>query len=190
MSIVIVTQDFVTLPAALLATAKAHLRVDWTYDDALITSMIARAISWFERVTGVSVNPASYQWVPASSEFTAPVWCWDGTTVQQPMVPITPVAAGWTATVGVDNVTSSYSMTANTVHGVAIYSLVGSYAAGLTLAITSGYTGATLPPGILDAIMRYTAHLYENREILVPGTTEQSPGWLEEVVSTYWMPRC
>ena len=46
-----------------------------------------------------------------------------------------------------------------------------------------------LDPGITDAVLRYCAHLYENREILVPGTDAQTPGWMTDVISTYWMPR-
>jgi hypothetical protein len=60
----------------------------------------------------------------------------------------------------------------------------------MKVTIPSGYAdAAALDPGIADAVLRYTAHLYENREILVPGSEAQSPGWTADVIATYWMPR-
>ena len=56
-------------------------------------------------------------------------------------------------------------------HGVGLFSLLGGYAAGMIVSIPSGYADATeLDPGIEDAVLRYTGHLYENREILVANT--------------------
>ena len=50
-------------------------------------------------------------------------------------------------------------------------------------------TQIELDPGIEDAVLRYTGHLYQNREILVGNTEALSPGWMSDVISTYWMPR-
>jgi hypothetical protein len=60
----------------------------------------------------------------------------------------------------------------------------------MVVTMPSGYADADeIDPGITDALLRYTSHLYENREILVPGTEAQTPGWMTDVISTYWMPR-
>jgi hypothetical protein len=172
--------DLVTLPAGLLPAARSHLRVDGNWDDAGITSTIARAIAWFERVTGVSVNPVTYLWTPAQREFSISGYA---------PVPVSPVNS-FTAAIGASNVTADYQITTDTVHGVEINTLVGSWASGLTITIPSGTaSAAALDPGIADIVLRYTAHLYEHREILVAGSEAQTPGWMLDVVSNWWKPR-
>ena len=171
--------DRTALPTALLPIVKSHLRVDGTYDDAYITDAIKRAINWFERVTNVSVNPVTWTWSPDEANFCDSV----------ATVPVSPVND---VTVDVDgDVTGNYMVETMSTHGVGLYCLVGPYAAGMAVSIPSGYADADeLDPGITDAILRYTSHLYENREILVAGTEAQSPGWMTDVISTYWFPRC
>ena len=171
--------DLVVLPTGLLANAKTHLRIDGTYDDHNVITTVARAINWFERVTGVSVNPVTYLWKPAAGDFV------DGFAP----VPVSPVNS-WTAAVGASNVTASYDITTGTVHGVELNVLAGAWASGLTVTIPSGFaTSAALDPGIADAVLRYAAHLYEHREILVAGSEAQTPGWMLDVVATWWVPR-
>jgi uncharacterized phiE125 gp8 family phage protein len=170
--------DRTALPTALLPLAKSHLRVDGTYDDDYITSAIGRAISWFERVTNVSVNPVTWAWSPDQSSFCKGA----------AQVPVSPVNS-FTVDAGGD-VSASYSITTMSTHGIGLYALAGAWADGMAVSIPSGYADlAELDPGITDALLRYTAHLYENREILVAGSEAQSPGWMTDVISTYWMPR-
>ncbi len=166
------------LPTALLPLAKSHLRVDGTYDDVYITDAIKRAINWFERVTNVSVNPVTWTWTPDGGNFC------NGLA----QVPVSPVNS---FTVDADgDVSAGYTITAMSTHGVGLYVMAGEFADGMHVEIPSGYADADeLDPGITDAVLRYTAHLYENREILVPGTEAQSPGWMTDVISTYWVPR-
>jgi hypothetical protein len=170
--------DRSALPAALLPLAKSHLRVDGTYDDLYITDAIKRAINWFERVTNVSVNPVTWTWTPSSGNFC------NGLA----QVPVSPVNS---FTVDADgDISAGYTITAMSTHGVGLYVMAGDFADGMAVAIPSGYADADeLDPGITDAILRYTSHLYENREILVPGTEAQTPGWMTDVISTYWVPR-
>jgi hypothetical protein len=171
--------DLMVLPAGLLSAAKSHLRVDGTWDDHNISTTIARAIAWFERVTGVSVNPVTYLWTPALREFS--YGC--------AAVPVSPVNS-WTAAIGAEDVTADYEIGSDTIHGVEINTLVGAWADGLTITIPSGTaSAAALDPGISDIVLRYTAHLYEHREILVAGSEAQTPGWMLDVVSQYWKPR-
>jgi len=167
--------DLTVLPRGLLSDAKGHIRIDGTWDDYTVVQTIARAINWFERVTGVSVNAATYTWKPALGEFR------DGFAP----VPVSPVNS-WTAAIGATDATASYAIESNTVHGVEIDTLVGAWASGLTVTIPSGYTSAAaIDPGIVDIVLRYTAHLYEHREILVPGSEAQTPGWMLDVVATW-----
>lgn len=170
--------DLGALPTALLPLAKSHLRVDGTYDDLYITDAIKRAINWFERVTNVSVNKVTWTWTPDGRNFC------NG----QASVPVSPVNS-FTVDAGGD-VSADYDITTMSTHGIGIYALVGEFADGMSVAIPSGYADADeLDPGITDAVLRYTAHLYENREILVPGVDAQTPGWMTDVIATYWMPR-
>jgi uncharacterized phiE125 gp8 family phage protein len=179
-SIKATAKDTAALPAALLPIAKDQMRIDGTFEDAFITSVIARAIAWFERVTNVTVNPTTFEWTPDWNDFTD-----QGLSrfSESPVEDMTAKIAGTDAT-------SSYSVTTMSTHGVGIYALDGAWASGLVVTFDSGYASmAELPAGILDAILRYSAHLYEHREILVPTVQAASPGWMSDVVSTYWMPR-
>ena len=170
--------DRTVLPAALLPIAKSHLRVDGSYDDAYITDVIKRAINWFERVTNVSVNPVTWSWSPDQRSFC------NGLAT----VPVSPVNQ-FTVDAGGD-VSADYAITTMSTHGIGLYALSGAWVDGMSVSIPSGYADETeLDPGITDAVLRYCAHLYENREILVLGTDAQTPGWMTDVISTYWMPR-
>jgi uncharacterized phiE125 gp8 family phage protein len=167
------------LPAALLSIAKSHLRIDGTFEDYLVQSTIGRAISWFERVTNVSVNKVTWIWQPNAS-----VFC-NG----RAQVPVTPVNS-FTVVNGVTDISGEYAIESMSTHGVGLYVLLGSFVSGMKVTIPSGYADlGSLDPGITDALLRYTAHLYENREILVPGVNAQTPGWMTDVISTYWVPR-
>jgi hypothetical protein len=180
-SIVISLNDPAALPAALLPIAKQQMRVDGTYDDAFITSVIARAIDWFERLTNVTVDPSTYVWTPDQADFT------DQAAATFTESPVT----NMTAKIGTTDATASYTVTTMSTHGVGIYALNGAWASGLAITFKSGYADQTvLPAGILDAVLRYGAHLYEHREILVPTVQAANPGWMTDVISTYWIPRC
>jgi len=170
--------DLAALPAALLATAKSHLRVSGSYDDAYITVTIGRAINWFERVTNVTVNKVIWEWSPDAAAFR------DG----RAQVPVSPVNS-FTVDAGGD-ISGDFLMETMSTHGIGLYALVGAHVDGMKVSIPSGYENATaLDYGIADAVLRYTAHLYEHREILVPGSDAQTPGWMTDVIATYWMPR-
>ena len=53
--------DLTSLPAALLVTVKAHCRVEFTRDDALLTTYTQAAIRTVESKCNVSLNPATYE---------------------------------------------------------------------------------------------------------------------------------
>lgn len=180
MSITATGLDRSALPAALLDIAKSHLRIDGTYDDAYIADAIKRAISWFERVTNVSVNPVTWVWSPGQGDF-----CNNLATV-----PVSPVNSFTVMASDLTDLSAGYTIATMSTHGIGLFSLLGGYAAGMTVSIPSGYADEIeLDPGIEDAVLRYTGHLYQNREILVGNTEVLSPGWMSDVISTYWMPR-
>jgi hypothetical protein len=126
----------------------------------------------------VSVNPVTWTWKPDSGSFV------DGIA----RVPVSPVST-FTVDAGGD-VSASYLIETMSTHGVGIYGLVGAFASGMKVTLPSGYADADdIDPGITDALLRYTAHLYENREILVMGSEATTPGWMTDVIATYWLPR-
>jgi uncharacterized phiE125 gp8 family phage protein len=172
--------DLDVLPDALLDLAKAHMRVSTTDDDALIKSKLKGAISWFERITNVTVNPVTYAWTPDAANF------YNGMAA----IPQSPVAADFTVAAATGDVTANYAVTTASTHGIGLFALTGAWTDGLVMTFKSGFADDTvLDPGILDAVLRYTSHLYEHREILVPGAQVATPGWMTDVISTYWMPR-
>lgn len=178
-AIVVKETDAAALPTALLTLAKQQMRIDHSFEDAFITSVIARSIDWFERVTNVTVDPTTYEWTPDAANF-----CNNVAKITE-----SPVAE-MSAKIGADDATASYSVTTMSTHGVGLYQLNGAFASGLVVTFKSGYADETkLPAGVLDAVLRYATHLYDNREILVPGAQIQTPGWMLDVVATYWMPR-
>jgi hypothetical protein len=170
--------DYTALPKALLATAKAHLRVDFIDDDQYIQDCIKRAISLFERESEVTVNPTSYIWRPDPADFC------DG-AVRIPMTPVIDLSA----IDGDENdVTGDYLVASNSMHGVMLYQLIGGYVDGLTVTIESGYTTKDeLPPGILDIVLLLACHFYENRGVLLPAN--QIEDFLRRMSSSYWKPR-
>ena len=179
MSITVISADWDTLPNELLAAMKQHLRVDNTFDDVFIEDAIRRAIDHFQRVTEITVFATEYLWEP-----DAPGWC--GGTIRSPITPINDFAAEADGS----DVSADYGFSTNSLHGVLIYYLHGPYAAGVGLTLTSGYPSADLvPPGMRDVIFRLAATLFENREILVPSGQFLTPGWLEQVMGPYWLPR-
>ena len=164
-SIISTGLDRLALPTALLPLVKSHLRVDGTYDDGYITDAVRRAISWFERVTNVSVNPVTWIWTPAQTWGPPAVGSFYNSVAT---VPVTPVNSFAVADSTEADISAGYTLTTMSTHGVGLYALNGAWLAGMTVSIPSGYADETeLDPGITDAVLRYCAHLYENREILV-----------------------
>jgi len=173
MTVTLVTQDFTALPTELLPLVKQHCRVDHTNDDALLTSIIARAIARFEQATEVTVNPTAVAWTPTAADFTSDM----ATLPVRPATLATPV--------------SGYSVVLkwDSIHGIPIQVLQGTAADGLSFDLLCGYPNAdAIPPAVQDEILRSTAHLYEHREILVPGGRDfVSPDLATD--ATWWMPK-
>ena len=87
-----------------------------TVDDAFITDAIGRAIGALEQRNDVLINPTSYDWVAASSEFC------DG----RARIPWSPVKT-ITADAGGD-VSANYAIETTGIHGASPQYLVGAYA--------------------------------------------------------------
>lgn len=182
----IVDVDTAALPSGLLDLVKGHLRIDSQFEDAYIKSTISRAIAWFETGTGISVNGATYKWTPQSIDFT------DGVAT----IPETPVdREEWKVFNGPDvdtatDISGSYKLTTMATKGVGIFALEGAFVSNMAVTFDSGYFAVDdLPPGILNVLLLYVAHLYEHREILVPGSQAATPGWMNDILAPWWRPR-
>jgi uncharacterized phiE125 gp8 family phage protein len=177
--IIVIDRDTDTLPAGLLSIVKSHLRITTALDDDYIKSVIARAIAWFETSTDTLVNPIELQWWPEQNDFSC----------GQVPIPETPVGEGWTVADGANvDMTANYSLIAKSTKGVGVYALSGSFVSDMSMKFVSGYESASdIPAGVLNAILLYTGHLNENREVLVPNMAT-TPGWLTHVIAPWWKP--
>lgn len=180
MSVLLSSVDYTTLPAALLASAKAHCRVEHSHDDAFITEAVARAIDQFERFTERHVFAASAVWTVTSFDFLRG----RARAAVQPVVSLAADAGG-------NDVSSEYAIVSEgAVAGAQIWYVEGAYQAGLSFTVSTGYTSAaSIPPGIRDLIFKMTAVRYENREIMLPAGQFLAPNWLEHELAAYWLPR-
>jgi uncharacterized phiE125 gp8 family phage protein len=186
------TIDRTILPADLLDTAKAHIRVEHDRDDAQIEKMIARAVDAFERLSEFKVNPQTWTWAPSSLTAwrTLPA---GGTGWRIPVQPVSgftavdadaqDVAASF-AIVGIldpDQFADAY-MTATQSTGIA--------PAGVTFTLTAGFaTAADVPPGIEDGILNAVGDLYEKRETAAIAGVDLAP-YINRWFAGYWLPRC
>jgi Phage gp6-like head-tail connector protein len=178
-SIKVSDRDEAVLPAALLDIAKKHCRVEHDDDDDYLALTIARAIAWFEAKTDTLLNPVTIEWKPGAADF-----CNGKATV-----PETPVADDWIVAVGAEDTTANYQLTTMSAKGVGLYALEGAFASGMVMTFQSGFEEDAVPAGIVNVLLLYTAHLYENREVLVPGAQVETPGWLFDVLAPWWKPR-
>jgi uncharacterized phiE125 gp8 family phage protein len=183
-SLAVIDVDRDALPAALLPLAKQHMRIDGSFEDAFITSVLARAIARFQQLNDVTVNPSTFTWTPPAAAFNGQ----GGATL-----PVRPVSA-FTATVPGDpdpvDVAADYALALkwDSPYGVPVQLLTGAAADGLTVGLTAGYADlAGLPPEVQDVVLRHAAHLYEHREILLPGSEYVAPDL--KLDATWWMPR-
>jgi uncharacterized phiE125 gp8 family phage protein len=168
------------LPVSLLSLAKTHLRVDHIIDDEYIRGCMRRAIARLEAANGIAINATTVKWTPAAAEFSSV-----GATL-----PARP-AKSFSAVAGTPpaDVSANYliALKWDDITGIPIQVLVGSAATGLAVTLQLGFDDETLPPQLLDAILRHTAHLYEHREILLDSAAYVAPDLQADF--TWWHPR-
>jgi hypothetical protein len=175
----LVTRNLTTLPTGLLPLAKAHMRIDSAFEDTLILSVLARAIGAIEDDKEITINPTTMTWTPAAADFfydvaTLPARPASAVTVTQGTPPV--------------DVTANYTLGLkwNSLHGITIQMLKGAAADDLTVTLTLGFaSAAAIFPSVESMILLVASHLYEHREILVPGSSFKIPDFGDQ----WWSPR-
>lgn len=154
-----------------LPTAKAHLRVDGSGEDALIGAYLAAAISAVEGATGKLLAPRVVSQVIGFPERDRPVRLWKGPVAAEPA----PVIA-YDDPDGSAQVLGDYRL----VEG-SVAQLLPAYgqswpasalgAGAVRITYTAGYAEGGVPPALDQAVLLLTAHYYANREAVNSGAS-------------------
>lgn len=187
MSFAATSIDTTSLPQALLADAKAHLRVDFDFDDALIVDLLARSIGEWEARAELAINPSEWVWSPAAADFD---------TSGSARVPITPVLSfAVTAPDPADasgpplDVSADYSLTTAYSSGAIRYRLDGGWLADMSVAIVSGYTAELLPAELRGRIFDTLSRNYDFRSEVRTGSLDMMPEYRNFQFAPWWNPK-
>ena len=171
------------VPPATLSDAKAHLRVDGTDEDALITSLVETATTHIERRFGLALIT---QGVTVVRDGWPDAWLVE--------LPLSPVQSVSSITIfeadggGIEFDNGHYF--ADTIshpprivlHGTAPWPKPGRRANGIEIAVTAGFGDAPsdVPEPIRQALLLLVAHWFERRE---PVVLEDEPHEIPDTVS-------
>lgn len=186
MSYRITNRDTTALPTELLPLFKAQVRVDFTDDDVLLTSILARSIDLYERKTGLTIFSGTAEWSP--DEF-------DNVTDLGIQVPLQPISVMTVEDADGNDVTSSFKIVGNQAPGRAsgLYFVPAADAEmpdGLAATLTLGAASAAeISPATLDSILRIGGHLYENREAISDLLLRDADWWADDLLVAGWVPR-
>ncbi len=170
---------------AVLTLVKAHLRVDISDDDSLITSYIAAATRACEEHTRRQFMPATWRLTldefprgELNSKISPAIEGWDILLPRPPFTSVTSLTykdtAGATQTLvnGTDYITSADDepariMLPRDAEWPDTYDQPGS----VVVTYVAGYAdAASVPDPIKQAVLFLVSHLYENREPVIVGT--------------------
>lgn len=176
-----------------LADAKAHLRVDGSDEDDLITGLITAARRHLERSLGRALITQS--WFLFLDGWPG------GFVVELPIAPlqtidsVTTFAADDTGTVfAADNyfVDATSEPPRLVLRGAQTWPKPGRRANGIEIALTAGYgaTSADVPQPLLQALLLLVAHWYEHREpVVLDDTPHAVPATVAGLLAPYRMRR-
>lgn len=169
-----------------LAEAKAHLRVDHSDDDALITALIEAATGHLDGWTGVLGRALVTQtWTQAFDVFLDPL--------RLPLPAKTIASITYVNTTGATTTVSSddYVLAADalgsfveTAYGVT-WPDARDQARAVTVTFTAGEAAAAVPAAIKAAILLMVGDLYANREGVVTGTITAVNPTVSALIATY-----
>lgn len=188
--------DADVMPAAWLELAKAQMRVKFTDDDPLIRAYIAQAIEWLEVNADLCVNPQNWEWsfghVNMAQRACACDWWYGGAPMHLPKRPV----SSFTIKDGTDADVSAYWQTIRQQDATGIVDTllqrvdVSVTTWPVTVAMTCGFpTPQDVPSLIQNAVLRYTAYLYENREAIQGAAFYAAPDFARTILGPLWVPR-
>ena len=139
-----------------LAEAKNYLRVDYSEDDALITTLINTAQTRLEQYAGVAMTPRTFR-----------VVAYVDSVIELPYVPtnVISVVEYWDSTAWVVIPVGGYQVLGETTKKVYMTSI---YDNEFRFTYTCGYT--TTPQTMKTALLKMVSDLYEYRESSVEAT--------------------
>lgn len=174
-----------------LAEAKAHLRVDSTAEDALVSSLIVTSRLHIEAALALALVTQSWTW-------TIDAWQ-HGRSIALPMRPVASIdgvsIAGRDGT-RIDLAPSDYVLDGSAAPA-RLTSLAerfprpGTPALGIEIRFTAGFGGSAtdVPQPICHALLMLVAHWFENREpVLTSGTRATAtpiPDTVSELLAPY-----
>ena len=166
-----------------VATLKEFLRVDHSDEDTLIEALRDAAVEYVQNYCNIQIGDVSA--VMYLDKFPGR---WE--------IPIAPVqsinsitynpTASTTVTLPTDQYfvdTKRKPARITTVSPPSVYDYISN---GVQVNMTLGYTEATVPTGIIHGIKLITAHFYENRNVVIVGTTaNELPNGIHSLLNPY-----
>jgi uncharacterized phiE125 gp8 family phage protein len=172
------TEDWNTLPAALLPEVKQHCRVTVDDDDAILTRYIQWAIGYWQEQTGLQIFEADVVWTPGSvfARYQCPAW---------------PVSA-FVVTLATVDVSADYALQSGTLTEPVwlLHSDGTPFPADTEVTLVAGYADADLiPPALYGNILNKTADIYEHRGSITTESIDRIPSWANDAMTGLWVPR-
>ncbi len=170
-----------------LAEAKAHLRIDHTAEDTVITGIITAAREALEEASGLALITQS--WRVALDE-------WRGPVVELPRRPaqlvtevrVTNLNGEATALdASAYDLKSAGGLARLVKTPAAVWPAPGRLAGGIEIDYVAGFGdgAADVPRALRQALLMVIAHVYENRELLSQDAGAPLPSGVEALIAPY-----
>jgi uncharacterized phiE125 gp8 family phage protein len=169
-----------TFPDALnrvtLATAKTHLRVEHTTDDALITTLISVAQDLVEAYTGAKLQPTTGHFYFDSFREFINLHAGPDLTINTAIDGVTYINNdGVRTTVAASNYQLDGKGYPARLRMMSIPTDIKDEINVVRIDVSMGYTGDTLPDALIAAMLLIIGHLYENRQDVGQFKTFETP---------------
>ncbi len=170
-----------------LSEAKAHLRIDHTAEDSVLTEMIVAARQALEDASDLALITQSWQ---------VALDAWPGAVVELPKRPAQSVTeVRVTGLDGVAAILVSSAFELKTAGGMArlvktpsaIWTGPGRLVGGIEIDYVAGYGSAAsdVPRALRQALLMVIAHVYENRELLSRESGAPLPAGVDALLAPY-----
>lgn len=155
-----------------LADAKTQCRVLHDDDDADIVAYRNAAVAHVERVSGVILAPADFEWTG---------WSFPG---ELPVRPVTSVAVSYSGADGVPVACAGAQYVGDRLLPAPGEAWPYTYR-GVKVAFTAGLTSPNDAPDLLAAVRLMVGHLYANREAVTDRTVNEVPLAVDALIQSH-----